>query len=181
MRLGDFQLTDNEPIDDSINKGDFLEIYHQQGAQLNDQLQKIEFISGENNNNHQVGNSYLEFNISVRHPTAGFNNNAELRFVNIGVAFCFDQVTISTTGGMEIQRVNFLGQVSTIMTSSTSKDSDHLSYFNNINDTDENASMNNNSLIARLNNNHGEIVNRGRINGQLPLDHIFGFCKTLKR
>ena len=41
--------------------------------------------------------------------------------------------------------------------------------------------MNNNSLIARLNNNHGEIVNRGRINGQLPLDHIFGFCKTLKK
>ena len=41
--------------------------------------------------------------------------------------------------------------------------------------------MNNRSLIARLNNSHDEIVNRGRINGQLPLDHIFGFCKTLKK
>ena len=68
MSLDDFQLIDNEPIEKSIIKGEFLEIFHQQGAQLNDQLQKIEFISGENKNHHQVGNSYLEFNISVRHP-----------------------------------------------------------------------------------------------------------------
>ena len=119
MSLDDFQLLDNEPLDESIIKGEFLEVYHQQGAQLNDELQKVESISGEKNIHHQVANSYLEFSISVRHPTAGFNNNAEIRFVNIGVAFCFDQVTISTTGGMEIQHVNFLGQVSTIMRSST--------------------------------------------------------------
>ena len=83
---------------------------------------------------------------------------------------------------MEIQHDNFLGQVSTIMRSSTSNDSDHLSYFKNINnDIGEKASMNNNSLIVRLNNSHDEIVNRGRINGQLPLDHTFGFCKALKK
>ena len=145
MSLDDFQLLDKEPLDESIIKGEFLEIYHQQRAQLNDQLQKVESISGENNNHHQVANSNLEFNISVRHPTAGFNNNAEIRFVNFGVAFCFDQVTISTSGGMEIQHGNFLGQVSTIMRSSTINDSDLSSYFNNNNnDTDEKASMNNN-------------------------------------
>ena len=154
MRLGDFQLTDNEPIDDSINKGDFLEIYHQQGAQLNDQLQKIEFICGENNNLHQVGNSYLEFNISVRHPTAGFNNKAEIRFVNIGVAFCFDQERISSTGGVQIEHVKILGQVSTIMRSLTTKDGDLLSYCDKIIDTDENASLNNKLVSDRLINSH---------------------------
>ena len=82
---------------------------------------------------------------------------------------------------MEIQHVKILGQGSTNMRSSTSNDSDFLSYFNNINDTDENASMNKNSLIARLNISHDEIVNRGRIKGQLPLEHIFGFCKTFKK
>ena len=148
---------------------------------MNDQLQKIEFIPGENNNHRQFGNSYLEFNISVRHPTAGFNKNAEVLFVNIGVAFCFDQVTISRTGDMEIQHVKILGQGSTIMRSLTNKDGDLLCYFDKIIDTDENASMNNNSLIARLNNSHDEFVNRGRINGQLPLEHIFGFCKTFKK
>ena len=181
MSLDDFQLLDNEPLDESIIKGEFLEVYHQQGAQLNDQLQKVESISGENNNHHQVANSYLEFNISVRHPTAGFNNNAEIRFANFGVAFCFDQVTISTTGGMEIQHVKILGQGSINMTSSTSNDSELLSYFNKNNDTDENASMNKNSLNAWLNNSHDENVNRGRIKGHLPLKHIFGFCKTFKK
>ena len=111
MNLVDFQIVDNEPLDKSIIEGEFLEIYYQQGAQLNDQLQKIEFISVKNNNHHRVGNSYLEFNISVRHPTAGSNINTEMRLVNIGVAFCFDQVTISSTGGMQIEHDIMLGQV----------------------------------------------------------------------
>ena len=122
-----FQLKDNTPIDNSIVKRDFLKFYHQQGAQLNDPNQKVEFIFGENNNYHQAGNSYLEFNISVQDPTAGFNNNAAIRLVNIGFAFCFDQATMATTKGMEIEHVKFLGQVSTIMISLTSKDGDLLS------------------------------------------------------
>ena len=36
MSLEDFQLIDNEPIDNSIIKRDYLKIYHQQGALLND-------------------------------------------------------------------------------------------------------------------------------------------------
>ena len=27
----------------------------------------------------------------------------------------------------------------------------------------------------------GQEVNKGKIKGQLPLEHIFGFCKTLKK
>ena len=57
MSLEDFQLIDNEPIDNSIIKRDFIKVYHQQGAQLIDPDQNIEFIFGENNNYHQIGNS----------------------------------------------------------------------------------------------------------------------------
>ena len=56
MSLEDFQLLDNEPFDNSIIKRDFTEIYHQQAAQLNQSDQNIEFIFGENNNYHQIGN-----------------------------------------------------------------------------------------------------------------------------
>ena len=66
MSLVDFQLIDNEPLDNSIIKRDFTKIYHKQGDQLNQSDQNIEFISGENNNYHQVGNAYLELNITVR-------------------------------------------------------------------------------------------------------------------
>ena len=36
MSLEDFQLIDIEPIDNSIIKRDFLKVYHQKGANLND-------------------------------------------------------------------------------------------------------------------------------------------------
>ena len=52
MSLEDFQLLDNEPIDISIIKRDFLKVYLEQGAQLNQSDQNIEFIFGENNNYH---------------------------------------------------------------------------------------------------------------------------------
>ena len=135
MSLEDFQLLDKKPIVNSIVERDFLKNYHQQGAQSNDQKQNIEFIFGENNNYHQIGNSHLDVDISVRDPTAGFNNKAEIRLVNNGFAFCFTEATIATTGGMEIEHAKFLGQVSTTMRSSTSKDGDLLSYFDNIHDS----------------------------------------------
>ena len=66
MSLEDIQFLDNEPIDNSIIKRDFTKIYHRQGDQLNQSDQNIEFIFGENNNYHQIGNAYLEFIITVR-------------------------------------------------------------------------------------------------------------------
>ena len=138
LSLEEFQLLDNEPIDNSTIKRDFLKFYHQEGAQLNDPNLNIDFNFGENNNYHQIGNSYLELDISVRDPTAGFNNNAETRLVNNGFAFYFTEAPIATTGGMEIDQVKFLGQVSTNMRSLTRKEGDLLFYFDNSNDTDEN-------------------------------------------
>ena len=29
--------------------------------------------------------------------------------------------------------------------------------------------------------NHTVVANKSKIKGQLPLEHIFGFCKTLKK
>ena len=47
MSLEDFQLIDNEPIDNSITKRDYLKINHQQVALKNDPDQNVEFIFGE--------------------------------------------------------------------------------------------------------------------------------------
>ena len=126
MSLEDFDLIDNESIDISIFKRDFIKVYHQQGAQLNDPDQNFEFIFGDNNNYHQIGNSYLQFDITVRPQLAAnaFDDDSPIRLVNNAFAHCFKEGTINTTGGMEIEIIKFLGQVSTIRKSLTSKDGD---------------------------------------------------------
>ena len=58
MSLEDFQLLYNEPFDNSIIKRDFTKVYHQQGAQLNQSDQNIEFNFGENDNYHQIAYGY---------------------------------------------------------------------------------------------------------------------------
>ena len=78
MSLEDFQLLDNETFDNSIVKRDFLKVYHQQRAQLNDPDQNIKFILFENNIHHQIGNAYLEYDISVRNPAADFDINSRI-------------------------------------------------------------------------------------------------------
>ena len=65
MSLENFQFLDNEPIDNGIIKRDFLKVYHQQGAQLNQSDQNIEINFAENNKYHQIDNGYLEFDIRV--------------------------------------------------------------------------------------------------------------------
>ena len=59
----------------------------------------------------------------------------------------------------------------------TSKDGDIISYFDKINEPD----VNNTTLKQRLINNHTVAANKGKLTGQLPLEHIFGFCKTFKK
>ena len=68
----------------------------------------------------------------------------------------------------------------------SSRDGDLLSQFDNINEeigNNEAATSDNirrTSLNKMLISNH-EDANRGKIKGQLPLEHIFGFCKTFKK
>ena len=185
MSLEDFQIFDNEAIDNSIIKRDFIEVYHQQGAKLNDPDENLEFIFGENNNYHQVGNSYLQFDITVRKSNNGHFNvtndaaiNEVVRLVNNAFAHCFKEGVILTTGGMEIENIKFLGQVS-IMRALTRKDGDLLSHFNQVDETP--AASNNTSLKQMLINNHTVEANRGKIRGQLLLEDIFGVCETFEK
>ena len=98
MSLEDFQLLDKKPIDNSIVKRDFTKKYHQQGAQLNQSDQSIEFIFGENNNFHQNGKCYLEFDITVRkNDTINFHIEDPIRLVNNAFALCFKETRLSTT------------------------------------------------------------------------------------
>ena len=82
MTLEDFQLIDNEPIDNSFIKRDCLQKYHQQGANLNDSNQNVDFILGENNNYHQIGNAYLEFDITIRNTAGFFIDGSNITLMN---------------------------------------------------------------------------------------------------
>ena len=175
--MEDFQLIDNEPIDNSIVKRDYTKVYHQQGANLNDSNQNVEFLFGENNNFHQIGNGYLEFDITVRSTAGNFTNASVIRLVNNAFAHCFKEATLTTTGGMEIEHNKYVCPGSTIMRLLTSKDGDLFSYFDK---NGESVLDNDNPLKQILINNHAQEVNKGKIKGQLALEHTFGFCKTFK-
>ena len=190
MSLEYFQLLDNEPLDNSIIKRDFTKIYHRQGDQLNQSDQNIEFIFGENNNYHQIGNAYLEFNITVRkNDTTNFHNDDPIRLVNNGFAFCFKEARLSTSLGLDIEINKFCGQVSTNTRAISNKDGDLVSQFDNINENDIPVLNRLADLPVQIRdtphqkmliNNHID-ANRGKIKGYLYLEDIFGFCKTFKK
>ena len=190
MSLEDFQLLDKEPLDNSIIKRNFTKVYHGQGDQLNQSDQNKEFIFGENNNYHQIGNSYLEFNITVRkNETTNFHNDVPVRLVNNGFAYCFNESRLTTFIGGDIEINQFCGQVSTIKRAISNKDGDLLSQFDNINENDIPILNKLADLPVQIRdtphqkmliNNHTD-PNKGKIKGYVYLEDIFGFCKTLKK
>ena len=177
MSLKYFQLLDNEPFDNSTVKRDYLKVYHKQGANLNDPDQNIEFIFGENNNYHQIGNAYLEFDITVRDTAGVFTNASNTRLINNAFAYCFKEGRLSTNGGSDLDYNKHVGQVITIMRSLTSKDSDLSSCFDK---SGESPLIDYNLLKRILINNHRD-ANKGKYKTRLDLEHIFGFCKTFKK
>ena len=184
MSLEDFQLLENEQFDNSIVKRDYLRVYHQQGANLNDSDQHIEIIFGENNNYHQKGNAYLEYDITVQNPAAAFDDNSRIRLTNNGLAYVFREAVLATASGSNLEHNKFLGQISTVMRVLTSKDGDLLSQFDINNEGNTDYDFDSTSLKKMLIDNHniaGQEVKKGKIKGQLPLEHIFGFCKTFKK
>ena len=137
MSLEDVQLLDNEPNDNSIINRDFTKKFHRQGDQLNQSDQNIEFTFGENNNYHQTGNAYLDFNITVRkNDDTNFHYDDPIRLLNIGYAFCFKEARLSTTIGGDIELKNFCGRASTIIRVRSNKGGDLLSQFDIINEND---------------------------------------------
>ena len=190
MSLEDFQLLDNEPLDNSIIKRDFTKIYHRLGDQLNQSDQNIEFIFGENNNYHQIGYAYLEFNILVRkNDDTNFQYDDPVRLVNNGFAFAFKEARLSTSLGSDIEINRFCGQVSTIMRAISNKDGDLISQFDNLNENDilvlerladRPVQIRDTPHQKMLINNHTD-ANKGKIKGYLFLEDIFGFCNTFKK
>ena len=181
MSLEDFQIKDNETIDNSILKRDFLKIYHQQAAILNDCNQTIEFRFGEKNNYHQIGNAYLQYEMTIeKDVTVAANRvlaNADaIRLVKIAFAYCFKGTCFSTIGGSDIEHKKYVGQNSTIMRTLTSKDGDFLSHFDEIDELE--AEIENTSLHHHLINTHVVAGNKGKIKRYLNLEHIF--VKLLK-
>ena len=135
--MEDFQSLDNEPLDNKIIKRDFTKFYQRQGDQLNQSDQNIEFTFGENNNYHQIGNAFLEFNITVRkNDDTNFHHEDPVRLVFNGLAFCFKEAYLTTTIGSDIEINNSCGQTSSIMRVISNKDGDLLSQFDNINEND---------------------------------------------
>ena len=60
----------------------------------------------------------------------------------------------------------------------TSKDGDLISHSDKIDHSQ--AEISNLSLHHMLNNNHDKAANKEKIKNQLPLEIIFGFCKSFK-
>ena len=190
MSLEDFQLLDNETLDNSIVKREFTKIYHKQCDQLNQSDHNIEFIFGENNNYHKIGNSHLDFNITIRkNDDTNFHYDDPIRLVNNGFAFCFKEALICTTIGSDIEVNKICGEVSTFMRVISNKNGDLLSQLDNKNE-------NNIPILEKLANlpvqirdtprqkmliNKHTDANKVTIKGYLYLEDIFGFCKTFKK
>ena len=135
--MEDFQLLDNEPLDNSIIKRGFTKKNHRQGDQLNQLDQNIEFIVGENNNYQQIGNAYLEFNITVRkNDDSNFHHEDPVRLVNNWFPYCFKEARVGTTTGSDIEINKFCWQISIIMKVISNKDGDILTQFDNIIEND---------------------------------------------
>ena len=80
-----------------------------------------------------------------------------------------------------MEQVKFLGQISTIMRSLTSKVGDFLSHFDNVFEKNTAADFNSTSFKQILIHIHKQEANKGKIKGQLKLEIIFEFCKTFKK
>ena len=175
-----FQLIDDSKIDDSIKKRDFIKIYHQHGAEVDNEKQNFKFYFGENPNYIQIGNSYLEIDIEVKKTDGtNFANADAIRLVNKGFAYIFQEGRLSTSAGTEIEHNKNLPIVSTIMRLLTQKDGDLSSYFDKINERE--AGITDSTLKHMLNDSHSNDDNKVKMRANLPLEHICDPRKTFKK
>ena len=141
MRAEGFQRNDNEKIDDSIIKRDFIKIYHQSGANVDAENSQIKFFFGENHNCFQVDDGYLEFDIIVGrfdgNPlTVTAPGNDIIRLVNNAIAYTIHEARISSSSGSEIEENKYCGPISTIMRLVTEKGGDLSTSFDKIDESE---------------------------------------------
>ena len=119
----------------------------------------------------------IEKDVAVAANIVLLNRDA-FKLVNNAFAFFFKEARLSTTGGCDIEHNTYVGQFSASMRALTSKCDDLPSDFDEI---DESEAKNENTTLKHLLfNNHDVDVDKKKIKGQLPLEHIFRFCKTFK-
>ena len=105
---------------------------------------------------------------------------------NNGFVYVFQEARLSTSTN-NLEHNNYVGQISTNMRVLSTRDGNLLSQFDKINEevgADEAATtdnIQNTSLNKMIITYHEADANRENIKGQLPLEHIFGFCKTFKK
>ena len=161
-----------------------MKIYRQQAAKINDSNQNIEFIFGEKNNYSQISNAYLQYELTIEKDVAVAANRVlvngdAFRLVNKAFADCFKEARLATTGGSDKQHNKYVGQVSTNMRALTSKDRGLLSHFDKIDESE--VEIEETSLHHHPIKNRDVDANKCKIKGYLPLEHIFGLCKTFEK
>ena len=175
-----FQLIDDSKIDDCFIKRDFTKRYHQHGAEVNNENQNFIFCFSENLKCLQIGNGYLEFDLEVKKTdNTKFFDADETRLVENGLTYIIQEGRLSTSSGTEIQNNKYLGRVSTLMTLLTQKDGDLSPYFDESDETE--GGFTSSLLKHMLIDTHSNENNRGKIITNLPVERIFGFCKTFKK
>ena len=100
-------------------------------------------------------------------------------WVNIVFAYACDMATLSTTGGEKKEVNKHIGHFSTFMRLLTEKNQHLQSQFDKVNEIQNGTKSS--SLNQILFDNHEQVADRGKIKGQLALENLFGFCKTIKK
>ena len=161
MSAEDFQLIDNSKSDESNIKRDFIKLYHHHGAEVNNDNQNIKIYLGENLNYKQIGNGNLEVDIELKKvDNTIFTNVDQIRLVNNGLAYMFQESQLSTSSGTQIENNRHLGPVSRIMRLLTQKDRDLSSCFHKIDEGE--AGITNSSLKLVLIDSHTNDDNKGK-------------------
>ena len=161
-----------------------MTIYHQQAANSNVSDQKIEFIFGENNNYHEIGNAYLQYELTILKDVAVAVNRVlvsgdAIRLIKNVFSYCFKEPRLYMTGGSYIEHNKYVGRISIIMRALPSKDGDLISHFDKFDESQ--AEIEKTLLHHYLINNHDVSANKGKIKGHLPLEHMLGFIRTYKK
>ena len=95
------------------------------------------FVFRENHNYHQIGKTYLEFDLTVRkNDGTNFHHDDAIRLMNTAFAFCFTEARLSTTIVNHFEHNKNFGQIFTTMKVISNKHGDLLSQFDNINGDD---------------------------------------------
>ena len=107
------------------------------------------------------------------------NIDEPISLVKYVFLYAFRIATLDTMRGEKIEVFKNCGHFSTFMRVLTNKDRYLLSHFDK-SDESQNG-MKGFSLNQMLIDNYKQVDDRGKIKGQLPLEHIFGLCKTFRK